>query len=166
MQSRVFEVFIRLLPLSGPGLLGGLFIVIVLFAFWVVCFFSLHLNEECTGRKKKQSLNIMELGVHSKCTCNNSIKCLTSQQEELQRCSPFCLQRFTEAQFLQGECLCTEAWSELQPSLKAPSVLAEYAALFMILVKGKSLSDILMLSFVVLSTFTDLCRQLGEVLKL
>lgn len=76
----------------------------------------------------------------------------------MQRCSPFCLQRFTEAQFLQGECLFTEAWSELQPSLKAPSVLAEYAALFMILVKGKSLSDILMLSFVVLSTFTDLYR--------
>lgn len=84
----------------------------------------------------------------------------------MQRCSPFCLQRFTEAQVLQGECVCTEAWSELQTSLKALSVLAEYAALFMILVKGKSLSDILMLPFVVPSTFTSLHHQLGEFLKL
>lgn len=51
MQSRVLEAFIQLLPLSGTGLLRGLFILPLLFAFWVVgCFSSTW--TEFTGRKK------------------------------------------------------------------------------------------------------------------
>lgn len=123
------------------------------------------MNKEFRGkRKKKQSLNIIVLGLHGKCTCSNSINLLHFIRKGYRGAAHFAFRGPQRPKFSK-ENIYVEKWSGLQPSLKALSILADSAAPFTtILAQGKNPSNVP--PSVVLSMFADLHLQLGDFLKL